>query len=267
MAASVLAAFGVTLVNFAQERSVDAQTALTFLVFLIAFGGLHMAVRAFAPRATPASACPGHRPDRTGVLPDLSPRLRRRNRSGQLPEVVDPDRGRSGVPDALAVQPGLDLVPAPISEHHLAHLVGSDPAPQPPRRLGVPPSRVVGERLPALGPPRCGVHHLSVPAGGTGQAGAGRLRRRLSRRPPASAPRGTAPHRAHRLPRAPSADPAPHHLGRQCLDTDLAARPRGLAAPLRWVRPAALRRHRHHRVPGGGRLPRLDRRRGLVSRL
>ena len=41
VAASVLAAFGVTLVNFAQERSVDAQTALTFLVFLIAFGGLH----------------------------------------------------------------------------------------------------------------------------------------------------------------------------------------------------------------------------------
>jgi cell division protein FtsW (lipid II flippase) len=53
VAASVLAAFAVTLVNFAQERTVDAQTALTFLVFLIAFGGLHMAVRAFAPKSTP----------------------------------------------------------------------------------------------------------------------------------------------------------------------------------------------------------------------
>ena len=53
VAACVLAAFAVTLVNFAQERSVDAQTALTFLVLLIAFGGLHMAVRAFAPKATP----------------------------------------------------------------------------------------------------------------------------------------------------------------------------------------------------------------------
>ena len=53
VAACVLAAFAVTLVNFAQERSVDAQTALTFLVLLIAFGGLHMAVRAFASKATP----------------------------------------------------------------------------------------------------------------------------------------------------------------------------------------------------------------------
>ena len=47
--------FGVTLVNFAQERSVDAQTALTFLVFLIAFGGLHLAVRAFAPGPLPTA--------------------------------------------------------------------------------------------------------------------------------------------------------------------------------------------------------------------
>ncbi|HLF60481.1 MAG TPA: FtsW/RodA/SpoVE family cell cycle protein [Acidimicrobiia bacterium] len=52
VAASVLAGFGVTLVNFARDESVDAQTALTFLVFLIAFGGLHLAVRTWAPRAT-----------------------------------------------------------------------------------------------------------------------------------------------------------------------------------------------------------------------
>jgi len=58
VAASVLAAFAVTLVNFAQERTVDAQTALTFLVFLIAFGGLHVAVRAFAPKATPLLLAP-----------------------------------------------------------------------------------------------------------------------------------------------------------------------------------------------------------------
>jgi len=58
VAASVLAAFAVTLVNFAQERAVDAQTALTFLVFLIAFGGLHLAVRAFAPKATPLLLAP-----------------------------------------------------------------------------------------------------------------------------------------------------------------------------------------------------------------
>ncbi|MDP9143638.1 MAG: FtsW/RodA/SpoVE family cell cycle protein [Actinomycetota bacterium] len=58
VAASVLAGFGVTLVNFAQERSIDAQVALTFLVFLIGFGGLHLAVRAFAPKATPLLVAP-----------------------------------------------------------------------------------------------------------------------------------------------------------------------------------------------------------------
>ena len=124
VAACVLAAFAVTLVNFAQERSVDAQTALTFLVFLIAFGGLHMAVRAFAPKATPLLLAAGHRPDRPGLLRDLPARLRHRNRSGQLSEVVDPDRGRSGLSDAAVVQPELDLDLAPIPKHHLAHLVG-----------------------------------------------------------------------------------------------------------------------------------------------
>jgi cell division protein FtsW (lipid II flippase) len=58
VAASVLAAFGVSLVNFAREENVDAQTALTFLVFLIAFGGIHLAVRAWAPKATPLLIAP-----------------------------------------------------------------------------------------------------------------------------------------------------------------------------------------------------------------
>ncbi|MFZ0013521.1 MAG: FtsW/RodA/SpoVE family cell cycle protein [Acidimicrobiia bacterium] len=53
VAASLLAAFGVALVNFANGGSVDAQTGLTFLVFLLAFGTLVVAVRSFAPRATP----------------------------------------------------------------------------------------------------------------------------------------------------------------------------------------------------------------------
>lgn len=52
-AASALAAFGVTLVNFARGGSTDVQTGLTFLVFLIAFGGIHIAVRNWAPRSTP----------------------------------------------------------------------------------------------------------------------------------------------------------------------------------------------------------------------
>jgi cell division protein FtsW (lipid II flippase) len=58
VAAAVLAAFGVSLVNFAREENVDAQTALTFLVFLIAFGGIHLAVRAWAPKATPLLIAP-----------------------------------------------------------------------------------------------------------------------------------------------------------------------------------------------------------------
>lgn len=53
VAASMLAAFGVALVNFANGGSVDAQTGLTFLVFLLAFGTVVASVRAFAPRATP----------------------------------------------------------------------------------------------------------------------------------------------------------------------------------------------------------------------
>lgn len=51
--AALLAAFAVALVNFANGGSVDAQTGLTFLVFLLAFGTIFVAVRAFAPRATP----------------------------------------------------------------------------------------------------------------------------------------------------------------------------------------------------------------------
>lgn len=50
---SALAAFGVALVDFAGGENVGAQVGLTFLVFVIAFGGLHMALRAWAPDATP----------------------------------------------------------------------------------------------------------------------------------------------------------------------------------------------------------------------
>ena len=53
IAASLLAAFAVALVNFARGAGVDAQVGLTFLVFLLAFGTLFASVRAFAPRATP----------------------------------------------------------------------------------------------------------------------------------------------------------------------------------------------------------------------
>lgn len=53
VAASLLATFAVALVNFARGLGVDAQIGLTFLVFLLTFGTVYFAVRAFAPRATP----------------------------------------------------------------------------------------------------------------------------------------------------------------------------------------------------------------------
>ena len=52
IAASGLAAFGVVLVNLAQDRGVDAQAGLTFLVFVIAFGAVHLAARTWAPNST-----------------------------------------------------------------------------------------------------------------------------------------------------------------------------------------------------------------------
>lgn len=52
VAASGLAAFGVVLVNLAQDSGVDAQTGLTFLVFVIAFGALHLAAQTWATNST-----------------------------------------------------------------------------------------------------------------------------------------------------------------------------------------------------------------------
>ena len=52
-AAAGLAGFGTALVNFAEGGGVDAQAALAFLVFAIAFGGLLAAVRLWAPAAVP----------------------------------------------------------------------------------------------------------------------------------------------------------------------------------------------------------------------
>jgi peptidoglycan glycosyltransferase len=51
--AAVIAAFGVALVNLARGDGLDAQVALTFIVMLISFGGLHIAVRNWCREATP----------------------------------------------------------------------------------------------------------------------------------------------------------------------------------------------------------------------
>lgn len=52
-AASVLAAMGVALVNLTGGRGPDAQVALTFIVFMLAFGTIHLSVRRWASDSSP----------------------------------------------------------------------------------------------------------------------------------------------------------------------------------------------------------------------
>ena len=52
-AAAIVAAMGVALVNFASGAGLDAQVALTFLVFGVSFGVIHMALRRWAPEGNP----------------------------------------------------------------------------------------------------------------------------------------------------------------------------------------------------------------------
>ncbi len=52
-AGATLAALGVTFVNLATGGTLDARVALTFIVFLLAFGGVHLALRRWAPNGSP----------------------------------------------------------------------------------------------------------------------------------------------------------------------------------------------------------------------
>jgi len=52
IAASLLAATGVAMVEFTKGNWLDAQVTITFLTFLGAFGGLQIAVRRWAPGAS-----------------------------------------------------------------------------------------------------------------------------------------------------------------------------------------------------------------------
>ena len=52
VAACLLAAVGVAIVEFTRGNWLDAQVAITLIVFLLGFGGLHVAVRAWAPGAS-----------------------------------------------------------------------------------------------------------------------------------------------------------------------------------------------------------------------
>ncbi|MPZ51488.1 MAG: hypothetical protein GEU79_01940 [Acidimicrobiia bacterium] len=51
--AAVIAAFGIVLVNLAGDETINAQVGLSFLTFLLAFAGIHFAIRLWAPSATP----------------------------------------------------------------------------------------------------------------------------------------------------------------------------------------------------------------------
>jgi len=51
--ATVIASMGVGLVNLAQGGGIDAQVALTFFVFAVSFGSLHVAIRRWSPGASP----------------------------------------------------------------------------------------------------------------------------------------------------------------------------------------------------------------------
>ena len=52
VAAAILAAVGVAITEFTRGRWLDAQVAITLLVFLAAFGGVYLAVRTWAPGAS-----------------------------------------------------------------------------------------------------------------------------------------------------------------------------------------------------------------------
>ncbi len=52
VAAALLAAIGVAMVEFTKGNWLDAQATITFLTFLASFGGLHVAVRRWSPGAS-----------------------------------------------------------------------------------------------------------------------------------------------------------------------------------------------------------------------
>jgi len=51
--ASVIAAFGTALTGFSRGVGLDAQVAVTFIVFIASFGAVHVALRRWAPSANP----------------------------------------------------------------------------------------------------------------------------------------------------------------------------------------------------------------------
>ena len=95
VAASVLAAIGIAIVEFTRGRWLDAQVVITLITFLAAFGGVHLAVRRWA----------------TGLWPDGSgvPQVVARRDAVSL-------AGRS----VVEVRPRLDRFTA--GQRHASHL-------------------------------------------------------------------------------------------------------------------------------------------------
>ncbi len=52
LAAAILAAIGVAIVEFTRGNWLDAQVAVTLISFVVSFGGIHIAVRRWAPNAS-----------------------------------------------------------------------------------------------------------------------------------------------------------------------------------------------------------------------
>ena len=81
-ASAALAAFGVTLVDLSRGQRVSAESGLTFFVFVAAFGGLHLAQRAWADRSSTALLPLASLLTATGIVeiyrldPDLASRQR-----------------------------------------------------------------------------------------------------------------------------------------------------------------------------------------------
>ena len=70
-AAVVIAAMGVALVNFSTGEWLDAQVALTLLVFGGSYGSIHVAIRRWAPTASPLSVPSCCLSDRHWICGDL----------------------------------------------------------------------------------------------------------------------------------------------------------------------------------------------------
>ena len=147
LAASILAGFGVTLVNFANGGGIDAQTGLTVLVFLMAFGGIHLCDPDVGVGFITAFALPHHGSSSPWVHRDLptQPRTRR------PPAMVASDRSRAGDCGFDSVGKRDDIGSPSLPQSDASWIGGIASPPKSPLRLGVPIERIRSQWLTTLG--------------------------------------------------------------------------------------------------------------------